>query len=48
VFTLEVVRCLGTCFLAPVIMVGSRYYGALTPAKARKILDSYRDGKAEP
>jgi NADH-quinone oxidoreductase subunit E len=47
-FTLEVVRCLGTCFLAPVIMVGSRYYGALTPAKARKILDSYRDGKAEP
>jgi NADH-quinone oxidoreductase E subunit len=47
VFTLEVVRCLGTCFLAPVIMVGSRYYGALTPAKARKILDGYRDGKVE-
>jgi len=46
-FTLEVVRCLGTCFLAPVIMVGSKYYGALTPAKARKIIDGYRDGKAE-
>ncbi len=45
-FTLEVVRCLGTCFLAPVFMIGSKYYGALTPAKARKILDSYRDGKA--
>jgi NADH-quinone oxidoreductase subunit E len=43
-FTLEVVRCLGTCFLAPVIMVGSKYYGALTPAKARKIIDGYRDG----
>jgi NADH-quinone oxidoreductase subunit E len=46
VFTLEVVRCLGTCFLAPVIMIGSKYYGALTPAKARKILESYRAGKA--
>jgi NADH-quinone oxidoreductase subunit E len=45
VFTLEVVRCLGTCFLAPVIMIGPKYYGALTPAKARKILDSYRSGK---
>jgi NADH-quinone oxidoreductase E subunit len=46
VFTLEVVRCLGTCFLAPVIMIGPKYFGALTPAKARKILDSYRNGKA--
>ncbi len=46
VFTLEVVRCLGTCFLAPVIMIGPKYYGALTPSKARKILDGYRAGKA--
>jgi NADH-quinone oxidoreductase subunit E len=45
VFTLEVVRCLGTCFLAPVIMIGSKYYGALTPSKARRILDGYRSGK---
>jgi len=45
VFTLEVVRCLGTCFLAPVIMIGSKYYGSLTPSKARKILDGYRSGK---
>jgi NADH:ubiquinone oxidoreductase subunit E len=45
-FTLEVVRCLGTCFLAPVMMIGSKYYGALTPSKARKILAGYRDGKA--
>jgi NADH:ubiquinone oxidoreductase subunit E len=47
VFTLEVVRCLGTCFLAPVIMIDSTYYGALTSAKARKVLESYRSG-AEP
>ena len=44
-FTLEVVRCLGTCFLAPVIMIDDKYYGALTPAKVRKVLAGYRDGK---
>jgi len=44
-FTLEVVRCLGTCFLAPVIMVDGSYYGALTPAKVRGVLESYREGK---
>ena len=44
-FSLEVVRCLGTCFLAPVMMIGSKYYGKLTAAKARKILGSYQEGK---
>jgi NADH-quinone oxidoreductase subunit E len=44
-FSLEVVRCLGTCFLAPVMMIGAKYYGMLTPAKVRKILKSYQDGK---
>jgi NADH-quinone oxidoreductase subunit E len=43
-FTLEVVRCLGTCFLAPVIMVDSSYHGALTPKKVRGVLEGYRDG----
>jgi len=37
-FTLEVVACLGSCFLAPVMMVNSTYYGNLTPEKAVKIL----------
>ena len=41
-FSLEVVRCLGTCFLAPVMMVGNKYYGKLTTAKVRKILKSYQ------
>ncbi|UCF99348.1 MAG: NAD(P)H-dependent oxidoreductase subunit E [Spirochaetaceae bacterium] len=41
-FSLEVVRCLGTCFLAPVMMIGNRYYGKLTTAKVRKILKSYQ------
>ena len=41
-FSLEVVRCLGTCFLAPVMMIGNKYYGKLTSAKVRKILKSYQ------
>ncbi|OIN96535.1 NAD(P)H-dependent oxidoreductase subunit E [Candidatus Desantisbacteria bacterium CG1_02_38_46] len=40
-FSLEVVRCLGTCFLAPVMMINRNYYGKLTPEKVRQILKSY-------
>jgi NADH-quinone oxidoreductase subunit E len=42
-FSLDVVRCLGTCFLAPVMMIGNKYYGKLTTAKVRKILKSYQE-----
>jgi NADH-quinone oxidoreductase subunit E len=37
-FTVESVACLGTCFLAPVMMVDNQYFGLLTPEKARKVL----------
>ncbi len=40
-FSFEVVRCLGACGLAPVMMVGEDTYGALTPAKALEILRKY-------
>lgn len=40
-FTLESVACLGTCFLAPVIMVNDEYYGSLTPKKLEKVLNKY-------
>lgn len=40
-FTLETVACLGTCFLAPAMMVGSDYYGLLTPEKIKSILQQY-------
>ncbi len=33
-FSIETVACLGTCFLAPVMLIDDRYYGNLTPAKA--------------
>ena len=41
-FTLETVACLGTCFLAPVMMVDHDYYGNLTPAKVKSILSNYK------
>ncbi|MCY2931729.1 MAG: NADH-quinone oxidoreductase subunit NuoE [Planctomycetota bacterium] len=40
-FTFETVACLGTCFLAPAMMVGSDYYGLLTPEKIKAILGRY-------
>lgn len=41
-FTFESVACLGTCFLAPVMMVDHDYFGLLTPAKAREILKKFK------
>ena len=37
-FSLETVACLGTCFLSPVMLVDSKYYGNLAPEKAIKVL----------
>ncbi|MGA2516996.1 MAG: NADH-quinone oxidoreductase subunit NuoE [Thermodesulfobacteriota bacterium] len=41
-FSLEAVRCLGACGLAPVIVVGNDTYGMITPGKAIEIVSSYR------
>ena len=40
-YAFETVACLGTCFLAPVMMVDQDYYGHLNPDKIDKILKSY-------
>jgi NADH-quinone oxidoreductase subunit E len=40
-FSFETVACLGTCFLAPVIMVNNDYYGNLNPKKLEAILKRY-------
>jgi len=42
VFTLEVVRCLGACGLAPVITVGKDTHGRMTPDKVPSVLNLYR------
>jgi len=43
-FTLETVPCLGTCFLAPAMMLNKDYFGKLAPPKVRNIIQQY--GKA--
>ena len=40
-FTFETVACLGTCFLAPVIMVNNDYYGYLSINQIDEILERY-------
>jgi NADP-reducing hydrogenase subunit HndA len=40
-FSIEGVRCLGACGLAPVMMIDQETYGALTPAKALTIIGQY-------
>ena len=40
-FSLDCLRCLGACGLAPVMMVDEQVYGRLQMTEIRKILDSY-------
>ena len=40
-FTLETVRCIGCCGLAPVITVGEDLYGKADPAKMAALIDKY-------
>lgn len=42
-FYLELVNCLGSCALAPVMVVDGTYYGRVTLEKLPKILDQYRE-----
>jgi NADH-quinone oxidoreductase subunit E len=41
-FSLESVRCLGACGLAPVVMVGSDTHGGVTPERIVDILNRYQ------
>jgi NADP-reducing hydrogenase subunit HndA len=41
-FTLEAVRCVGCCGLAPVVAVGDEIHGDVSPARAGKVLRPYR------
>ena len=40
-FSLEAVRCLGACGLAPAMVIGNDTYGMLSPGKAVEIVSSY-------
>ncbi len=42
-FTLQVLRCVGACGLAPVVTVDNRVYGHFTKDMVVKVLDEYRE-----
>lgn len=46
-FHVQIVRCLGCCGLSPVMTVGQKIYGTVTPEQVSGIIASYQDEKAE-
>ncbi|TYP47446.1 NADH-quinone oxidoreductase subunit NuoE [Thermosediminibacter litoriperuensis] len=40
-FSLETVNCVGSCALAPVMVINDKYYGNLKPAMVKEILAGY-------
>lgn len=45
-FTVQTVRCLGCCSLAPAIMVDREVHGEVAPRALQKILGKYRESKS--
>ncbi len=45
-FSLNCLRCVGACGLAPVVMVGDKVYGRVAPTQVREIIAEYREGCA--
>ncbi len=42
-FTLDAVRCIGCCGLAPVLTINEDIHGLLTPKKVPELIDKYRE-----
>ncbi len=42
-FSIDCLRCVGACGLAPVALVGDKVYGRLTPDMVAKVLAEYDD-----
>ena len=42
-FSLDCLRCVGACGLAPVMMVGNKVYGHVEPKEIKGILELYQD-----
>ena len=45
-FSLNCLRCVGACGLAPVVMVGEKVYGRVSPQMVKQIIAEYKDGCA--
>lgn len=46
-FSLETVNCLGSCAIAPVMVINEKYYGKVTPTTLQEIIKEYRGDKNE-
>ena len=42
-FSLETVACMGACALSPVLCINEDFYAKVSPAKAIKLIESYRE-----
>ena len=42
-FSLDCLRCVGACGLAPVMLIGEKVYGRVEPKEVKNILDSYKE-----
>ena len=42
-FSLDCLRCVGACGLAPVMLIGDKVYGHVEPKDVKGILDSYKE-----
>ena len=43
-FSLSRLRCVGACGLAPVVMVGDKVYGRVSPQQVKQIIAEYQEG----
>lgn len=44
-FTIEALRCIGACALAPAMSINGKVYGQVKPDQVQGILDSYRNSE---
>jgi NADP-reducing hydrogenase subunit HndA len=45
-FSLNCLRCVGACGLAPVVMVGDKVFGRVSPQMVKSIISEYKEGCA--
>ena len=45
-FSINCLRCVGACGLAPVVTVGEKVYGRVAPSQVKEIVAEYREGCA--
>jgi NADH:ubiquinone oxidoreductase subunit E len=45
-FTLDALRCIGACALAPALSVNGKVYPKVTPDQVERIINEYRNMEA--